>query len=256
MTLARLRTLAVIVVTLAVAGLALEQLARPVWASARERQPALRLDSSLAAAGQGVTLALLGGFRALVADAVWVRTYVLWEKYDLPGVETLVRLVTSIDPRPVYFWVNGARIVAYDLTSWRIMLAGGYETTPEAVQDRIGREQALQALRQLDQGMTYHPHSAELWLERANIQLNRLRDMPGAAESYRRATEQPNAPLYAGRLHGELLRRMGRKAEALAWLRQFYPTLPQGDDGTSLVAERIKDLERELGIPAAPARQN
>lgn len=256
MTLPRLRTLAVIVVTLALAGLALERLARPVWASARERQPALRLDSSLAAAGQGVTLALLGGFRALVADAVWVRMYVLWEKYDLPGVETLVRLVTSIDPRPVYFWVNGARIVAYDLTSWRIMLAGGYETTPESVQDRIGREQALQALRHLDQAMTFHPQNADLWIERANIQLNRLRDMPAAAESYRRAAEQPNAPLYAGRLHGELLRRLGRKAEALAWLRQFHLTLPPDDDGTMLVGERIKELERELDAVADPARRN
>lgn len=250
MTLPRLRTLAVIIVTLAVAGLALEQLARPVWVSARERQPALRLDSSLAAAGQGVTLALLGGFRALVADAVWVRMYVLWEKYDLPGVETLVRLVTSVDPRPVYFWVNGARIVAYDLASWRIMLVGGYETTPESVQDRIGREQALQALRHLDQAMTFHPQNAELWIERANIQLNRLRDMPAAAESYRRASEQPNAPFYAGRLYGELLRRMGRKAEALVWLRRFYPTLPPDDEGTRIVGERIKDLERELGTAA------
>ncbi len=256
MTLPRLRTLAVIIATLAVAGLALERLARPVWASARERQPALRLDSSLAAAGQGVTLALLGGFRALVADAVWVRMYVLWEKYDLPGVETLVRLVTSIDPRPVYFWVNGARIVAYDLASWRIMLAGGYETTPESVQERIGREQALQALRHLDQAAAFHPRSAELWIERANIQLNRLRDMSAAAESYRMASEQPNAPLYAGRLYAELLRRMGRKAEALAWLRQFQLTLPAGDEGTQIVSERIKDLERELGGAGQAPRQN
>lgn len=254
MTLPRLRTLAVIIVTLAVAGLALDQLARPVWISARERQPALRLDSSLAAAGQGVTLALLGGFRALVADAAWVRMYVLWERYDLPGVEALVRLVTSIDPRPLYFWINGARIIAYDLASWRIMLAGGYETTPEAVQERIGREQAERALRHLDQAMAFHPQSAELWIERANIQLNRLRDIPAAAASYRRASEQPNAPLYAGRLHGELLRRLGLKSEALAWLREFYTTLPPDDEGTQIVGERIKQLERELDGVMQPSR--
>ncbi|NBW87504.1 MAG: hypothetical protein EBR23_11955, partial [Planctomycetia bacterium] len=60
----------------------------------RARQPALRLDA--AGAGQGATLAILGGFRALVADLAWIRMYAVWERRDLPGTETLLRLVTTI----------------------------------------------------------------------------------------------------------------------------------------------------------------
>jgi hypothetical protein len=242
-------------VALAAAGWLLGRVVAPVWQSARAAQPALRLDSSVAAAGQGVTLALLGGFRALVADAVWLRMYASWEKQDLPAADTLIRLVTAIDPRPVYFWLNGARIIAYDLTAWRIALAGGYDRVSGARQDEIGREQAALALQFLERAMAFHPQSADLWIERANIELNRLHDIGAAAASYRRAYEQPDAPYFAARLHGELLRRMNRQAEALAWLKQLHPTLPPGVEGAraDLVLERIRDLERELAVPPEQA---
>ena len=245
---------AAIIAGLALAGALLNRVVAPAWTAARAQQPGLRLDSSAAAAGQGVTLALLGGFRALVADVAWLRMYVLWEKRDLPATETLIRFASGIDPRPVYFWLNGARIIAYDLTAWRIEATGGYDAVSEAVQDRIGREQARLAIKYLEAAMTFHPASADLWVERANIELNRLRDLAAAAESYRRAWEQPNAPYYAARLHAELLRRMGRKADALAWLVQLHPTLPAGEAaGADVVWQRIRDLERELGIPAERA---
>lgn len=249
--------LAVAVAGLAVTGSLLGRLAEPAWAAARERQPALRLNSSMAAAGQGVTLALLGGFRALVADAAWVRMYVLWERHDLPGTQSLVELVTAIDPRPVYFWINGARILANDLAAWRLDAAGGYETAGANVENRINQEQGSLAIEYLAAAMRFHPANPDLWIERANIQLHRLRDLPAAAESYRRAWEQPKAPYYAARLHAELLRRLGRKAEALDWLVQLHPTLPPGDDGAArdTVLERIRDLERELNVPPARAYQ-
>lgn len=241
---------AVVVLALAVAGSALDRVAAPAWRAARERQPALKLDSSLAAAGQGVTLALLGGFRALVADAAWIRMWTLWETRDQPGVQTLINLVSAVDPRPVYFWINGARILAYDLPVWRVEAAGGHEAMAPAAQERIGREQGALALRHLNAAMTFHPANPDLWVERANIELNKLRDLAAAAESYRRAWEQPNAPHYAARLHAELLRRQGKKAEALAWLVKLHPQLPSDSEGAraDVVLQRIRGLERELAV--------
>jgi hypothetical protein len=247
-------TLVVVIAALAAAGAALGRMVAPVWAEVRARQPALRLEAT-AAAGQGVTLALLGGFRALVADAAWIQMYARWEQRDLPATETLARLVTTIDPRPVYFWLNGARVIAYDFTAWRIEAAGGYEVVPEAVQRRISHEQARVALRHLENAREYHPESIDLWIERANIELNRIADLAAAAESYRRAWELPRAPYYVARLHAEVLRRAGRKAEALAWLARLHPTLPAGEESAAadVVLGRIRDLERELGVPAAQA---
>ncbi len=251
----RLITVAAIGAGLAAGGALLGRLVAPAWEEARRTQPALQLDASVAAAGQGVTLALLGGFRALVADLVWLRMYVLWETRDAAAVETLLRLVATIDPRPVYFWLNGARILAYDVPVWRIEVAGGYERMPDPAQARIVHEQAMHAIRHLEQGMRMHPRNAELWVERANIELNRLGDPAAAAQSYRRAWEQPRGPYFAARLHGELLRRMGRKAEALAWLKELHPKLPAGDEAAAaeVVLGRIRDLERELGLDGAQA---
>ena len=79
-----------------------------------------------------------------------------------------------------------------------------------------------------------------------------LRDLAAGAESYRRASEQPRAPYYAARLHAEVLRRQGRNAEALKWLRDLHPRLPKNDEAAAadVVLERIRDLERELEVPA------
>src|SRR5688572_5858927 len=141
-TASRALSLAVVVAVLALAGAALDWVVAPAWSAARARQPALRLHPSMAAAGQGVTLALLGGFRALVADALWIRMYVVWERRDLPGTQSLIQLVTAVDPRPTYFWINGARILANDLAVWRIEAAGGYEAIGPATEARLNREQA------------------------------------------------------------------------------------------------------------------
>ncbi len=234
---------------LALTGAGLRWMEAPLWAALRAEQPALRLGSAGAAAGQGVTLGLLGGFRAIVADFTWLRLHVIWEQRDLAATDTLLRLVTTIDPRPLYFWVNGARIIAFDMTAWRIAEAGGHEVLPAVQRDRLGAEQARLAIRLLEEAMTFHPGNAALWIERANIELNRLRDGEAAAESYRKAWEQPGAPTYAARLHAELLRRLGRKAEALVWLTRLHPQLPPEEEGTELVLSRIRDLERELAVP-------
>ena len=234
---------------LALTGAGLRWMEAPLWAALRAEQPALRLGSAGAAAGQGVTLGLLGGFRAIVADFTWLRLHVIWEQRDLAATDTLLRLVTTIDPRPLYFWVNGARIIAFDMTAWRIAEAGGHEVLPAVQRDRLGAEQARLAIRLLEEAMTFHPGNAALWIERANIELNRLRDSAAAAESYRKAWEQPGAPTYAARLHAELLRRLGRKAEALVWLTRLHPQLPPEEEGTELVLSRIRDLERELAVP-------
>jgi len=249
----RLLLFAVVFGGLGLTGGLLQPLESRLWAETRAAQPALRLATVGVAAGRGLTFGVLGGFRAIAADFTWVRVYVIWEKRDLPAVETLLKLVTTLDPRPLYFWLNGARILAHDMPTWRIAAAGGLAVVPELEQQRIDAEQARLALRRLDEAREFHPANAELWIERANIELTRLRDTAAAAESYRRAWEQPRAPYYAARLHAEMLRRLGRRAEALTWLVQLHPQLPPDDEsaGAALVLGRIRDLERELRIPAA-----
>jgi len=232
------------------AGAALHELEAPVWRAARERSLELRVPADDAVVGQGVTLGMLGGFRAITADFLWLRMYSIWEQRDLPATQTLLSAVSAVDPRPLYFWLNGTRILAYDMPVWRIEAAGGYDVASPAEQKRFRAEQAAMALRRLAAAMRFHPASAELWIERANIELNQLGDLSAAAASYRRAWEQPHAPYYAARLHAEMLRRAGRHAEAYAWLRQLHPGLPRDEEAAAadVVLVRIRELERTLGV--------
>ncbi len=198
---------------------------------------------------------LLGGFRAPVADLLWLEANERAEVGDLPAMEELLHLVTAVDPRPIYFWLNAARITAYDVPAFRFAAPRGEPVLSRVARKRVEDDQARRALDLLDEARRFHPACAALWIEGANIQLNRLGDVAGAAESYRQAAAQPDAPYFAARLHAELLRRLGRKAAALAWLARLHPTLPARDEaaGADLVLARIRALERELGVPAERA---
>jgi len=247
------RTGAVVALGLFVAGVALRPLGAPAWASIRAGQPALRLESLKDALGQGVTVGLLGGFRAIVADLFWIRTNTIWEDNDLPGTQTSIKLVTAIDPRPLYFWLNGSRMIAYDMPNWRIDKAGGYDAVPDAVKRRFDEEQSSVAIKYLENALEFHPGEPLLILEIANVHLNRLKDNETAAKLYLEASRYPDAPFYAARIHAELLRKIGRNAEAYAFLKQLHPTLPTDDIGAmaDVVLGRIRELEDEMGLPEA-----
>lgn len=190
-----------------------------------------------------------GGLRTFAADVAWLQANGAWERRDPARTIAMLRLTVALDPAPLYFWLNGARMLAYDLPEWQI----GADNDDRERVERARRKAAEQAIEFLERGKTRHPMSAAFWIERGNIELNALHDLPAAAESYRRATEQPDAPYFAARLYAELLRRQGRKVEALAWLKNLYPKLPRDEEaaGASMVLARIHALERDLGIPRA-----
>ena len=250
------------VAVLAVTGAMVRPLEQPAWDFVRSTQPALKLDSLKGALGQGVTVGLLGGFRAIVADFFWIRTNSYWEDTDLPNTQTFVKLVTAIDPRPLYFWQNGSRMIAYDMPNWRIVKEGGYDVVSKARQYEIDKEQSAVAIKYLNEAFGYFPDSTLLYVEIGNIYLNRLKDNASAAEAYRKAAIQPGAPYYAARIYAEILtRKLGRKTEAYAWLTQLYPTLPKIEDPEKgitpfmvqsamapVVLDRIRELEKELNI--------
>ena len=235
---------------LVLTGLCLRALIEPVSRARRDVHATMSSNSLPAATAQGVSFAVLGGFRLVAADLVWLRAYLAWESRDAPAAESLLNLATTLDGRSLCFWVNGARMMAYDFPAWQIDDAGGYTVISVAEQKRITAMQARRALSYLERAMIYFPANAALWIERANIELNRLDDPAAAAESYRRASEQPDAPYYPARLHAELLRRLGKKAEALAWLVTLYPRLPKHLEAAAsgLVLTRIRVLEVELSI--------
>jgi len=186
--------------------------------------------------------AVLGGLRSAVAGGFWLRTNLAWERRDAGAMAALLELTVAADERPVYFWLNGARMLACDVPEWLPA------TAPAVVRRQVSEVQAQRALAFLAKGLRWHGADADLYVEQANIHLRRRGDLESAARCYRRAAEQPGAPYYAGRLHAELLLELGRPQEALAWLRQILPTLPADEPAArrAAVQARIRALEHEL----------
>lgn len=240
---------------MALAGVVTEPLGGPAWRKLRSRQPALELGAIEGGLGQGLTIGLLGGFRCIIADFLWLETNNSWEDMNLPATQTLIKLVVGVDPRPLYFWMNGSRMIAYDMAAWRIDALGGPNVVPAPVQHRINQEQSAVAVAMLERALAHHQRAAALiYVEIASIHLQRLNDAATAAIYYRKAAEQPGAPHYVARIYGELLRQLGRTREAYDWLRETYVRLPLEDDPRDpamrrVVFDRIRTLEQQLGIP-------
>ena len=249
----RLGQLALVVAVLAAAGAGLNAVVGP----RPDERTLPHVEALKTSPGAGALFGWLGGFRALAADFLWLRMYAGWEERDLPGTETLIRAVVAVDPRPVYFWLNGARILAYDVPVWRITAEGGFDAVKGERRKAIETEHAWLALRHLAAARRVQADPVALWIEQANIELNKLGDVAAAAASYRRAWEAPDGPYFAARIYAELLKRQGRNVEAYAWLRELHAKLPRDDEAADapLVLARIRELEQVLGVaPAAVYR--
>jgi hypothetical protein len=243
-----------IVFTLAVLitlGLLTRPIESPAWARVQAGQPELKLARLDDALGQGLVVGMLGGFRAIIADFLWIRANTIWERRDRAKLEPMLRLVTTLDPRPDFFWINSARMIAYDVPNWRIREEGGYDAVPEWRQDEIDQEQARQAFSLISKALEFHSENPRLYLEIGQIHLNRLDDPAAAAPWFLKASKQLGAPRFAARIYAELLRRQGQDQAAYDFLVQLHRDLPDDDPYAKkhIVLERIRDLERNLKTP-------
>ena len=143
----------------------------------------------------------LGGYGMIAADYLWMETNLAWEIRDTAKVRRLINFTVQTDPLTPYFWQNGARMIAYDFPAWQCEAA---RLAPAAVHARWREAGADEALRLLERGLRWHGKSAVLHLEMANICLYALGDRHRAAEYYRRASEQSDAPDYAARIYTRL----------------------------------------------------
>ncbi len=179
----------------------------------------------------------IGGFRALAADLMWVSAYQAWQERDLPTMRRRLGWVGAIDPRPLTFWLNGARMLGFDAAAW-------------AEANNILRAQARQAalaeaLDHLATARRWHGARAALAIEEAVLHWRLGEDREAALHALERASACADAPYFVGRLRGEMLVALGREAEALAWLREFRATLPADDEAAEVevVDRRIARLE-------------
>jgi len=244
----------VIFASLFAAGIAAEPLQNAAWKEVRARQPELKLQDLSDNLSQGMLLGVFGGFRAVLADFVWLQGYHYWEQRDRPDLEAMIYLASTLDPRLVTFWDDGSHEIAYDIPAWAYRDA---TLTPAQQQAAYAQGKILfgqRAIGFLERGLQFHPGNYQLLMDEALIYQdeNGLHDLPHAAEKWREAATAADSPFFAGRLYIRLLLQMGKKREAYDYLHnKLYPTLPAdaGDAQKGVLWDWMVALEQVLKIP-------
>ncbi len=200
-------------------------------------------------------LAVLGGFRVALADLAWIRMVHAWEQSNRPATMRSIRVATRLNPASLYFWINGARIVAYDMAAWRIQEAEAAGHVPQAEKQRIARQQGHEALEILAKAEAFFPGRALLEIEKAQLELHALRNPGAAAARFSAAANCSDAPLYCIRIAAELVRKEGRLQEAQGLLKQGLQSLDERvqrgrvarvAEERAILMSRIDALQKEL----------
>lgn len=174
------------------------------------------------------------GWRALCGDLFWLRTYRAWERREPEALRRGLRLTLQQAPGTLYFWIEGARMLAYDLPKW----------SPEADAETL----ALEGLALLEEAREHHPSEAALHMEAGFILVRVAADNRAAAEAFERAARLPGAPPYAGRLAGLLYAQAGDLAVAVELYQELLRTSEPDDPRArrELINVRLAQWEREL----------
>jgi tetratricopeptide (TPR) repeat protein len=205
--------------------------------------------------GQRGFTAALSGFRAIVADFVFIQAHVAWERTEWGRVLFLFRQVTTLQPHVPLFWDMAAWHMA-----WNASAAAMNDPSQPRMALRVKAQRDYFALGKdfLERGIKNNPDKPELYEALARLYHEKLNDHERASEFYEKAATLPGAHSYDRRFSAyELSDCEGREREAYQRLRALYD---EGErERLPTLIKRLKFLEEKLAIPVechVPDREN
>jgi tetratricopeptide (TPR) repeat protein len=195
--------------------------------------------------GQLGFVAALSGFRAVIADVLFIQAHVAWERTDWARVLLLFRQVTTLQPHAPLFW---------DLAAWHMAWNASAAALNDPTQPRLALR--IKAQREyfdlgrdfLERGIRNNPENPKLYEALGRLYREKYKDHARASEFFAKAAEKPGAPAYVHRFAAyELSYAEGREREAYAWLLRLYQT--GENERLPTLISRLKFLEEKLNIP-------
>jgi tetratricopeptide (TPR) repeat protein len=195
--------------------------------------------------GQLGFIAALSGFRAMVADALFIQAYSAWENTEWGRMLLLFRQMTTLQPRVLLFWDTAAWHMA-----WNASLAALNDQKQPRLALRVKAQREYFALGKdfLERGIKNNPDRPELYEALARLYKEKYKDHEHASEYYAKAAALPGAAPWDRRFSAyELSYCEGREREAYERLRGLYDAGPQ--ERLPTLIKRLKFLEDKLEIP-------
>ena len=195
--------------------------------------------------GQLGFIAALSGFRAIVADALFIQAHAAWENTQWGRMLWLFRQVTTLQPRVLMFWDTAAWHMA-----WNASVAAMNDASQPRQALRVKAQREYFALGKdfLERGIKNNPDRPELYEALARLYKEKYKDHERAAEYYAKAAVLPEAAPWDRRFSAyELSYCEGREREAYERLRSLYN---EGEkEWLPTLIKRLKFLEDKLAIP-------
>jgi tetratricopeptide (TPR) repeat protein len=211
---------------------------------ARLTQTSFNLDLRQQLGQLGFTAAF-SGFRAIVADMLFIQAHVAWEQTEWGRVLLLFRQATTLQPHAILFW---------DMAAWHMGWNASVAAMNDASQPRLAlrvkaqREYLALARDFLERGIQNNPDRPQLYESLARLYKEKYQDHARASEFFAKAAALPGAPSYDKRFAAyELSHCDGREREAYESLRRLYDMGEQ--ERLPTLITRLKALEAKLNIP-------
>jgi len=195
--------------------------------------------------GQAGFVAALSGFRAMLADLLFIQAHVAWQRTEWGRVLFLFRQVTALQPHVPLFWDTAAWHMA-----WNASVAAMNDPNQPRLALRVKAQREYFALGKdfLERGIKNNPDRPELYEALARLYKEKYKEHERAAEYYAKAATLPEAAPWDRRFSAyELSYCEGREREAYDRLRNLYNAGEK--ERLPTLIKRLKFLEDKLDIP-------
>jgi len=195
--------------------------------------------------GQSAFIAVLGGFRSVIADLLFIDAYSAWERTDWTYLLLRLRQATELQPRAILFW---------EMAGWHMAWNAGTAALEDDSKSPAARRRLQHDYLELGEdflvrGIAHNPERPELYEALARLCRDKFHDHARAAENFEKASRFPGHASYDERFSAyELSYCEGREREAYARLRTLY----QRGENQRLprLLNQLRAMEERLKIPA------
>ena len=195
--------------------------------------------------GQMGFVAALSGFRAVIADLLWIQAHTAWERTEWGRMKLLFDTVTALQPRALMFWDLAAWHMAWNAS---VAMLDNPNEPREALRIKAQREYWKIGEEYLLRGIHNNPERPLLYDRLGMLYRDKFQDPAKAQAAYEQCARLPGAPAYARRFAAyELSKIPGREREAYNRLMELY-RMGESEHLPTLL-KRIQAMEEKLDVP-------
>lgn len=195
--------------------------------------------------GQMAFLAALSGFRAVVADGLYLHAHALWERTEWGRMKLNFDGAVALQPRCILFWDQAAWHMAFNAS---IAAFEDKNQPREALRIKARREYWKLGEDYLIRGIANNPDNPTLYDRLGFLYREKFKDHCKSAEIYDRCAAVPRAPVYAHRFAAyELAQCPGHEREAYERLRALY--LKGEEEHLPTLLKWLGKLQENLDVP-------